>query len=108
MNPFFDNSMLRWIALALFAAVTVLFLIGHRTLRVYASVIVTLTILYAMAYLWGEQMNGTHSLFSPDRLCRRAVFLFARGVDCHKHLYYAAVLLHLSCQGKAHTTADEK
>lgn len=65
MNPFFDNSMLRWIALALFAAVTVLFLVGHRTLRVYASVIVTLTILYVMAYLWGEQMNGTHSLFSP-------------------------------------------
>ena len=48
-----------------FAAVTVLFLVGHRTLRVYASVIVTLTILYVMAYLWGEQMNGTHSLFSP-------------------------------------------
>lgn len=64
-NPFFDNSMLRWIALVLFAAVTVLFLFGHRTLKVYVSVIITLTILYVMSYLWGEQMNGTHSLFSP-------------------------------------------
>ena len=26
---------------------------------------VTLTFVYVMAYLWGEQMNGTHSLFSP-------------------------------------------
>ena len=86
MNPFFDNSMLRWIALALFAAVTVLFLVGHRTLRVYASVIVTLTILYVMAYLWGEQMNGTHSLFSPT-VYADGQFFFSLGALIVTNIY---------------------
>ena len=37
-TPFFDNSMLRWIAVILFAVAIVMFLAGHRTLKVYAVV----------------------------------------------------------------------
>lgn len=35
-TPFFDNSMLRWIAILLLAAAIVMFLAGHRTLKAYA------------------------------------------------------------------------
>lgn len=64
-TPFFDNSMLRWVAVILFAFAIVLFLAGHRTLRVYAVVQTTLTLLFLMSYLWGMQMNGSSELFSP-------------------------------------------
>ncbi len=64
--PFFDNSLLRWISLVLFAAATVLFLAGHRTRKVYLVVICTLTILYLMSYIWGVQMNGVTDFFSPN------------------------------------------
>ena len=64
-TPFFDNSMLRWVAVILFALAIVMFLAGHRTLRVYAVVTCTLTLLFFMSYLWGMQMNGSSELFSP-------------------------------------------
>lgn len=64
-TPFFDNSMLRWVAVILFAFAIVMFLAGHRTLKVFATVTVTLTLLFLMSYLWGMQMNGSAELFSP-------------------------------------------
>lgn len=64
-TPFFDNSMLRWVAVILFAFAIVMFLAGHRTLKVYGVVTATLTLLFLMAYLWGIQMNGSSDLFSP-------------------------------------------
>ena len=64
-TPFFDNSMLRWVAVILFAFATVMFLAGHRTLKVYAVVISTLTLLFLMSYIWGLQMSGGPELFSP-------------------------------------------
>ena len=63
--PFIDNSMLRWISLILFAIAIVLFLAGHRTIKTYAVVTVTLTILFAVSYVWGIQMTGSSELFSP-------------------------------------------
>lgn len=78
LSPFFDNSMLRWAALALFAAATLLFIIGHRTFKVYFAVTITLTMLYAMAYMWGLQMSGSHAIFSPT-LYADGQFFFSLG-----------------------------
>ena len=64
-TPFFDNSMLRWVAVILFAFAIVLFLAGQRTLKVFAVVASTLTLLLILAYMWGMQMNGSAELFSP-------------------------------------------
>lgn len=64
-TPFFDNSLLRWIAVILFAIAIVMFLAGHRSLKVYYVVYSTLTLLFLMSYIWGIQMNGSTELFSP-------------------------------------------
>jgi len=73
-TSFFDNSMLRWIAVLLFAIAIVMFLAGHRTLRTYSVVITTLTILFAMAYIWGMQLNGSSEIFSPTIYADGPVF----------------------------------
>ena len=72
--PFFDNSFLRWLGLLLFAAATVIFLAGHRTIRTYATVVFTLTILFLMSYIWGFQMNGSSEFFSPTVYADGAFF----------------------------------
>ncbi len=64
-TSFFDNSMLRWVAVILFAFAIVLFLAGHRTMRVFAAATTALTLALAMSYLWGMQINGAVELFSP-------------------------------------------
>ena len=63
--PFFDNSMLRWVAIILLVFAIVIFLAGHRTLKVYAAATATLTIIFLMSYIWGIRMNGSAELFSP-------------------------------------------
>ena len=63
--PFFDNSLLRWVSLLLLAIAIVMFLAGHRTIKVYAVVVFTLTVLCAVSYIWGIQMTGATDLFSP-------------------------------------------
>ena len=63
--PFLDDSLLRWLGLILFALSTILFLAGHRTTRVYFSVITTLTFLTALSFVWGARMNGHVDIFSP-------------------------------------------
>ena len=73
-TPFFDNSMLRWIAVILFAVAIVMFLAGHRTLKVYAVVASTLTLLFLMSYIWGLQMSGSSELFSPTVYADGPVF----------------------------------
>lgn len=88
LNPFFDNSMLRWAALAIFAAITLLFLIGHRTFRVYFSVVFTLGLLFLIAYLWGLQMSGSHSLFSPT-VYADGPFFFSLGALLLTNTYIA-------------------
>ena len=64
-TQFFDNSMLRWAAVILLAFAIVMFLAGHRTLKVYAAGSIALTLLFLISYLWGMQMNGATELFSP-------------------------------------------
>ncbi len=64
-TPFFDNSMLRWLSVLLFAFAIMMFIAGHRTLKVYAVVITTLTMLFLMSYIWALQMSGSSELFSP-------------------------------------------
>ncbi len=72
--PFFDNSLLRWIALLLLAVATILFLAGHRTFKVYISVIITLAALTTAAYIWELQMSGSAELFSPTLYADGPVF----------------------------------
>ncbi|MBO5418886.1 MAG: cache domain-containing protein [Bacteroidales bacterium] len=62
----FDNTILRWFALALFALTTILFLISHRTFKVFSVVISTLSIIFAIAMIWGLQMNGSSEFMSPS------------------------------------------
>ena len=62
-TPFFDNSMLRWIAIVLLAAAIVMFLAGHRTLKVYSIAVASLSVLFIMSFIWGIQLNGVTELF---------------------------------------------
>ncbi len=65
MSHFFDNSLLRWTALVLLAIATMLFLFGHRSFKVYLTVIGSLTALITVAFAWGTQMSNSFDLFSP-------------------------------------------
>ncbi|MBR4978573.1 MAG: cache domain-containing protein [Bacteroidales bacterium] len=78
INPFFENSALQWLAMGLLIIAALLFLAGHRTMKVYALVIGFLVILLAVSYLWGFQMNGSSELFSPT-LYADGGFLFSFG-----------------------------
>ncbi len=73
-RPFFDNSMLRWLSVFFFVVAIIMFAAGHRTLKVYAVAITTLTLLFLMSYLWAVQMNGTSELFSPTIYADGPVF----------------------------------
>ncbi len=73
-TPFFDNSMLRWLSVFFFAFAIIMFFAGHRTLKVYSVVIVTLTVLFLMSFMWGLQMNGSSELFSPTIYADGPVF----------------------------------
>ena len=78
INPFFENSALQWLAMGLLIIAALLFLAGHRLMKVYALVIGFLVILLAVSYLWGFQMNGSSELFSPT-LYADGGFLFSFG-----------------------------
>ena len=73
-TPFFDNSMLRWVAIILLAVAIVMFLAGHRTLKVYSVAIVSLAALFLMSFIWGMQLNGVTELFSPTVYADGALF----------------------------------
>lgn len=76
--PFFDNSLLRWLGLMLFALATILFLAGHRTIKTYILVSGTLTLLLIISFIWGLQMNGNAEIFSPTTYAD-GPFLFSLG-----------------------------
>ena len=63
---YFDNSVLKWFALLLFTIAIVIFLAGHRTLKVYFAVVPALTILAFVSYIWGARMDGSMTIFSPS------------------------------------------
>ena len=71
---FFNNSVFRWAALLLFALSLILFLSGHRTFKVYGTVIITLGVLTVIAYLWEMQMSNTAELFSPTLYADGTIF----------------------------------
>lgn len=62
---FFSNTLLKWLALMLFVLSAVLYLATHRTIKVFASMTLILGVLTAMAYIWAQQMNESHTFFSP-------------------------------------------
>lgn len=64
-TPFFDNSMLRWIAIMLLTFAIILFFAGHRNLKIFGVMTITLTLLFLMSFIWGIQMSGSTELFSP-------------------------------------------
>lgn len=65
MSYFFDNSLLRWTGLVLLAVATLLYLFGHRSLKVYIAVVGSLTALIIVAFAWGGQMSNSYEFFSP-------------------------------------------
>ena len=73
-TPFFDNSMLRWVAIILLTFAIMLFFAGHRNLKVYGVVSTTLTLLFMMCMIWGLQMSGSTELFSPTIYADGPVF----------------------------------
>ena len=73
-SPSLDNSLLRWIALLLFALSSVLFLAGHRSLKVYLMVLFILAALMLTAFVWGSRMDSISSLFSPTLYADGPVF----------------------------------
>ena len=71
---FIDNSILRWAALFIFAVALILFLAMNRSIKSYLIVILTLSVLAFIAYLRGNQMSDTPSIFSPNTYADGAVF----------------------------------
>ena len=77
-TPFFEDSALQWLAMVLLIIASIMFLAGHRTLKIYALVMGLLAALLVVSYIWGLQMNGTSELFSPT-LYADGGFLFSFG-----------------------------
>ena len=71
---FIDNSLLRWTSLLLFSLALVLLLAINRTIKTYLIVVLTLTVLSVVAYLWGLQMKDTISIFSPNTYADGTIF----------------------------------
>ena len=63
--PILDNCVLRWIAILIFSLALILFLAGHRTFKVYFTVVTILCALTMTAYFWSGQLSDTHQIFSP-------------------------------------------
>lgn len=98
----FDNTMLRWFALALFALTTILFLISHRTFKVYAVVLTTLTVIFAIAMIWGQQMSGSSEFLSPS-LYADGPILFSLGSLIIMNTYITSIFIcGYLIKGRAH------
>lgn len=61
----FDNSVMKWIALLLFAIATMLVLAGRRTIRTFSFAMVAMAMMMTAAYVWVQRMNASTGLFSP-------------------------------------------
>lgn len=75
---FLDNSVLRWTALLLFVIATIMLLGMRRTIRTYITVVLTLSFLAFLAYIWGRQMTDSMTLFSPSTYAD-GTFFFSLG-----------------------------
>ena len=65
-SPILDHCTLRWIAIIIFTIALLMFLAGHRTFKVYFTVVMILSVLIATAYFWSQQLSHTHEIFSPE------------------------------------------
>ena len=65
-TPFFDNYILKWLALLFFATSMILLLASRRTFKVYFAVSGTLCLMMVLSYIWSRRMNGMMSFFSPS------------------------------------------
>ena len=72
--PFFTNSLLRWLGLIVLTLASILFLSGKRTIKTFLTVVGVLTIMLAMAFAWGLQMDGNSEIFSPTTYAYGSVF----------------------------------
>ena len=73
-SPLFDTSLLRWFSLLFFALAAVLFLASRRTMKTYALVIAVLTVILITSFVWGYQMEGFSSIFSPTLYADGPIF----------------------------------
>ncbi|MGN1211118.1 MAG: ATP-binding protein [Candidatus Cryptobacteroides sp.] len=64
-SPFVADSILRWLSLILVVVATVLYLLGHRTCRVFSITFSINLLASAVAYIWGVQIREASSFFSP-------------------------------------------
>lgn len=60
------HSYLVWISLVLFVAALLIFLSGHRTMRVFWIVLSLLLLSMSLMYVWGFNAQGSSILFSPS------------------------------------------
>ncbi len=63
-SPIIDNCTLRWIAMMILIIACMLFLAGHRTFKVYFTVVPIITAVMTTAYFWCPHLSETHELFS--------------------------------------------
>ena len=64
-SGFFDNSVLKWISLILFAMATILLLASRRTIKVFMGVFAALCAMTMVSFAWAQKMNESMNLFSP-------------------------------------------
>lgn len=62
---FFNNSVLKWISLILFALATILLLASRRTIKVFMGVLASLGVMAVVSFVWAQKMNESMDLFSP-------------------------------------------
>lgn len=99
----FDNSLLRWVALVLLAVAMLLFMSGHRTLKVYVTVIMSLAALTTVAFFWELQMSGSTEIFSPTLYADGQIF-FSLGALILVNTFIIA--MHLCTYMMSDTTAE--
>lgn len=64
-SPILDNCLLRWIAMLIFVIALMLFLAGHRTFKVYFTIVPLLIAIMTTAIIWSHHLSETHQIFSP-------------------------------------------
>ena len=89
---FLDNSILRWTALLMFAIATILMLGMQRTIKTYLTVVLILSFIYFLAYVWGMQMTDSLTLFSPSTYAD-GTFFFSLGSLLITNAYISLICL---------------
>ena len=78
LTHFHSTSLLRWIAMFLMVLGITLNLLSHKTIKRYILALATIVAVMATTYIWGLQLNGVSSIFSPSTYAD-GPFLFSLG-----------------------------